>query len=324
VNLGRDQGDWATFFSVSGRQGNENDDAFNVIGFWNDGIIPESPDSRFGTGQIDDSRTINVYGSTTFQDWLTLSVRVNDARNAYTAFNWDHTLAWQERVDTLSTVVKLEAARRFTPDKGLRFTGYYAHTGLDQSIVDLTLDHSESALYGELIYDQALFHARGLLTVGTSFRQDEIDRVPVWESFFPDFFDERNRYVLPLMHTVDVKNNLGSVFAQYQHDFDRIEVWAGARYDDHSAYEDKVSASAGLAWDLGQFRFKTIYGTAYRTPFASQLRTGERDRLEEIRNLNARIAWENPDTRAAVTFFKNKITELKFEKGHRQGAKGGW
>ena len=307
VNLGRHQEDWATFLSVSGRQGSGNDDDFSVLRFWNDGILPEPPDSRFGSGQIADSRTINVYGSAMFQDWLTLSLRVNDSRNTYAAFNWDHSLSWQERVDRLSSVVKLEAARRFSPGRGLRFTGYYAHMGLDQSIVDLDLDHSESAVYGEFIYDQALCHGRGLLTLGTSFRRDDIDRVPVWESFYPDFFDERNRYVLPLMHTVDVKNDLGSVFAQYRHDFDRIEIWAGARYDDHSAYEDKTSASAGLAWDLGRFRFKTIYGTAYRTPFASQLKTGEPQRLEELRNLNARISWENPDTRAAVTVFQNKI-----------------
>jgi outer membrane cobalamin receptor len=307
VNVGRHQGDWATFFSVSGRQGSENDDAFNVINFWHDHVTPEPPDTRFGTGHIDDSRAVNVYGSAMFQDWLTLSVRVSDSTNAYTAFNWDHTHAWEEQVDALSTVVKLEAARRFTPDSGIRFAGYYAHTGIDQSIVDLDLDHSESTAYGEFIYDQALFHARGLLTVGASLRRDDIDQVPVWESFFPDFFDERNRYVLPLRHTVDVENDLGSVFAQYRHDFDWFEIWAGTRYDDHSAYEDKTSASAGLAWNPGPFRFKTIYGTAYRTPFASQLKTGEPDRLEKIQNLNARISWENPDTRAAVTFFQNKI-----------------
>jgi outer membrane cobalamin receptor len=307
VNFGRHQGDWATFFSVSGRQGSENDDAFNVINFWHDHVTPEPPDTRFGTGQVDDSRAVNVYGSAMFQDWLTLSVRVSDSTNAYTAFNWDHTHAWEEQVDARSTVVKLEAARRFTPDSGLRFTGYYSHTGIDQSIVDLDMDHSESTAYGEFIYDQALFHARGLLTAGASLRRDDSDPVPVWESFFPDFFDERNRYVLPLRHTIDVENDLSSVFAQYRHDFDWFEIWAGTRYDNHSAYEDKTSASAGLAWNPGPFRIKTIYGTAYRTPFASQLKTGEPDRLEEIRNLNVRISWENPDTRAAVTFFRNKI-----------------
>jgi hypothetical protein len=210
-------------------------------------------------------------------------------------------------MDALSTSVKLEAARRFTPDSGIRFTGYYSRAGLDQSIVDLDLDHSESVIYGELIYDQALFHARGLLTLGTSLRRDDIEQVPVWDSFFPDFFDERNLYVLPLRHTVDVENDLKSVFTQYRHDFDRFEIWAGARYDDHSAYEDKTSASAGLAWNPGPFRLKTMYGTAYRTPFAAQLRSGMPDSLEKIENLNARISWENPDTRAAVTLFRNKI-----------------
>jgi outer membrane cobalamin receptor len=307
LNMGTGPGDWATFFSVSGRKAKNDDDGFDIVRFWHDHVTPEPPESRFGTGTGKDSRFINVYGSAAYQDWLTLSVRVSDSSNVYTAFDWDHSHAWEEQIDVLTTTFKMEAARRFTPDSGIRFTGYYSHAGIDQSIVDLDLDHSESVIYGEVIYDQSLFHARGLLTLGTSLRRDEIDQMPLWDSFFPDFFDESNLYVLPLRHAVDVENNLASVFGQYRHDFDRFEIWAGTRYDNHSAYEDKTSASAGLAWNSGPFRFKAMYGTAYRTPFARQLKTGDQDCLEKIQNLNARISWKKQDTRAAVTFFRNKI-----------------
>jgi hypothetical protein len=250
-----------------------------------------------------------VYGSTTFEDWLTLSMKISDSRNVSAANDWDHIYAWEEQIYTRASFIKLEAARKLSLDSGIRFTGYYSEISEDQTIVDLELNQASNSWYGELIYDRAFFHTKGLLTLGSSLRRDEADQVPLWDSFFPDFFVPQNQYLLPLVHQVDIKNNLMSAFVQYQHDFDNLQVWAGARYDDHDLFDDKISTNAGLAWDWGQFRFKTLYGTAYRTPFARQIRDDGQGTLEKISNYNAQISWKTPDTRAAITLFKNEIED---------------
>ena len=307
LNYGHNKNNWSSFFSVSGRLANENDDSFNVVKFWNDGKIPEPIETRYGQGNSEDSNYVNLYGSVTYADWLTLSVKIADSKNAYTVSDWNKEYLWEEQTSNTSQVYKLEASKKFNPDAGIRFTGYYSTTDQEHLIVDGASDQNESSLFGEIIYDQSLFHSKGLATLGASFRQDQFDRVPVWESFLPAFFSEENLYFLPQVSPINFENTLASVFGQYRHEFDAVEVWAGARYDDHEEYEDKISYNGGFAWNLGDFIFKSLYGTAYRNPFAKQLQENGGDELEKIQNINAQLSWKNSDTQAAVTFFRNII-----------------
>ncbi|MBA3009205.1 MAG: outer membrane cobalamin receptor protein [Desulfobacula sp.] len=307
VNYGHQKNDWSSFFSVSGRQAQENDSAFNVTNFWNDGKTPAPIETRYGQADPDDSTHVNLYGSLTHGDWLTLSMKISDNKNAHTVSDWDKAYFWEEQVATTSQVYKLEASKKFNPDAGIRFTGYYAATSQDHRIVDKTLDQEESSLFGEIIYDQSLFHSKGLVTLGGSLRQDQFDNIPVWESFVPDFFSRENLYFLPRVDEISFQNTLASVFGQYRHKFETIEIWAGARYDAHDEYENKASFNTGFAWNLGDFIFKSIYGTAYRNPFAKQLQENGGNELEKIQNLNAQLSWKNSETQAAVTLFKNKI-----------------
>ncbi|MBU0973234.1 MAG: TonB-dependent receptor plug domain-containing protein [Proteobacteria bacterium] len=307
VKYGHQQNDWSSFFSVSGRQAQENDSAVNVTNFWNDGKTPAPIRTRYGQADPEDSTHVNLYGSLTHGDWLTLSMKISDNKNAHTVSDWDKAYFWEEQVATFSQVYKLEAAKKFNPDAGIRFTGYYSATSQDHLIVDKTLAQKESSWFGEIIYDQSLFHSKGLVTLGGSLRQDEFDRIPVWESFLPDFFSNENLYFLPRVDEVSFQNTLASAFGQYRHEFETLEIWAGARYDAHDEYENKASFNAGFAWNLGDFIFKSIYGTAYRNPFAKQLQENGGNELEKIENINAQLSWKNAGTQAAVTLFKNKI-----------------
>jgi len=307
LNYGRAGKQWTSFLSVSGRQARENDNSFNVVKFWNDGETPEPVETRYGSQTSDDSRYINLYGSITYSDWLTFSVKISDSSKAYTVFDWDQTYSWEEQISSGSYVYKLEASKKINSGSGIRFTGYYSALYQDYMIVDNELDQEESSLFGEIIYDRSLFNSKGLFTLGTSWRRDQFDQIPVWDSFLPDFFTEENLYFLPLVDQIDFKNTLASVFSQYRHELGDIEIWAGIRYDDHDEYEDKTSYNTGFAWDMGDFIFKSIYGTAYRNPFAKQLQEDQGNRLEKIQNLNAQLSWRNSDTQAAITVFKNSI-----------------
>jgi len=307
LNYGVAHNDWTGFLSLSGRKKNASDDSVSVVKFWNDGITPEPLETRYGTGSPDDSRYVTLYGNAAYENWLTLSMKISDSKNAYAVSDWHRRYFWEEQSDTFSQMYKMELSRNLSPDSDIRFTGYYTHLTQDTGIVDRTFDREESSLFGEIIYDRSLFVSHGLLTLGASWRRDRYDRIPVWDSFVPDLLQPANEYFLPRVNTIDFKNDLGTLFAQYRHEFGDLEVWTGVRYDDHDQYEDRPSFNFGLAWHPGSYMFKLLYGTGYRTPFARQLKENLDYKLEKISTLNAQLSWKNTATQASATAFVNEI-----------------
>ena len=188
---------------------------------------------------------------------------------------------------------------------------------LDYTIIDKTFDRRESSLFAELIYDRSFFLSKALLTTGISLKSDQYDRVSVWDNFFQNYLTKEDLKHLPEITQLDFSNDLFSVFGQYRHKFNLVEIWAGARYDNHNAYEDKTSYTTGFAWNIDKFILKGIFGTGYRTPFVSQLvqpssqgvekiTTWNFD-LEKITTLNLGLSWKHMGTRASVTLFQNEI-----------------
>lgn len=138
----------------------------------------------------------------------------------------------------------------------------------------------------------------------------------MWKNFYPIYFTPENSgdsdfglpAFLPQVEQIHIANDLRSVFGQYRHDFEDIEVWFGVRYDGHTAYESKASFNAGLAWDLSPFVVKAVGGTGYRTPFARSLYDEEQGGgLEKITSLNLQVAWKSRTAEAAITLFHNEI-----------------
>lgn len=307
LNHGMARSDWSTFLSVAGRKDRNRDDRFNVTAFWHDGITPEPLETRYGEGYPEDSHYVTLYGNAAFQNWLTLSMKISDSKKAYTVSDWDRNYLWEEQSASHSQMYKMEMSRDLTPDSDIRFTGYYTRLFQDQAFVDRTFEREESSLFGEFIYDRSLFFSQGLLTLGASWRRDRYEDIPVWGSFLPDLIQSDNLYFLPVVNTIDFKDDLGSVFGQYRHDLGNVELWGGIRYDVHDQYENRISFNTGLAWDRDNYIFKLLYGTGYRTPFARQLKEDLSHRLEKINSLNAQLAWKTTDTQASATVFVNDI-----------------
>ncbi|MDX9963827.1 TonB-dependent receptor plug domain-containing protein [Desulfobacter postgatei] len=320
LNYGYNKDSWSGFASVSGRFAEDDGPETNIVRFWNDGGKPTPPEDRYGRKNADDSHFVNFYGSMTYENWLTLSLHLSDNLNAYTVSDWDDEFTWEEQAASTRHMVKLEAVKPIDQDSGLRFTGYLSGTSLDNTIIDNTLDREESSIFAELIYDRSFFLSKSLLTTGISLRSDQYDRVPVWRESFPSYFTDENyaeKTRPPLIDQCDFSNDLFSVFGQYRHKFDLVEIWAGARYDNHKAYEDEISYTTGFAWNIDKFILKGIFGTGYRTPFASQL-VQESDPtfekiinwdfgLEKITTLNLGLSWKHMGTRATATLFRNAI-----------------
>ena len=325
LNYGCEKDRWSGFASVSGRFAEDDGPETNIVRFWNDGSKPTPPEDRYGRKNVDDSHFVNFYGSVTYENWLTLSLRLSDSLNAYTVSDWDDDFTWEEQAASTRHMVKLEAVKSIDQDSGVRFTGYLSGKSLDYTIIDSTLDRKESSIFAEVIYDRSFFLSKSLLTTGISLRSDQYDRVPVWREFFPSYFTDEDYdkdFDLPLIEQHDFSNDLFSFFGQYRHKFNRVEIWAGARYDNHRVYEDKISYNTGFAWNIDKFILKGILGTGYRTPFAGQMlqqsyQEGEYQRLEKISTLNLGLekistlnlglSWKHMGTRAAATLFINAI-----------------
>ena len=311
MNWGAKGEGWNSFLSVSGRKVADNEDPFNVVRFWNGGVsYPDRPEpigTRYGYGEAEDSRYLHLYGNISFGEFLTLSARIDDNRQADTVENWSGDYAWQEKEKGQARVFKVEASKSFGLNTGVRFTGFYSQSILDQTIVDYTYDQEESSVYGEIILDQSLWRAKGLATLGISMRRNEYDNVPVWQSYVPDYFTQYNLLVLPVMWQGSFDNRLSSVFGQYRHDFSPLEFWMGARYDDHDQYNHAVSYNFGLAWNFGNFIVKGLFGTAFRTPFPQQLQSDETGELEKIKNTSVQVAWKAQETKVSMTMFRNSI-----------------
>ena len=311
LNFGTNQGDWNSFISVSAKNSREGDGYFNVINFWNDGITATPPDDRWGKEYPGNSHYYEFYSSIAFNDWLTLSTRLSENKTVSTVSDGASDSVWKETRETPTRTIKLEASKPTGINSGVRFTGYYSENNTTLEIIDKSFDSSERSLYGELIHDQSLFVGNGLLTTGVSWRHTNFRDILVWHSFFPGYLGAENEEALPWFETPGYDNTLTSFFGQYRHQFTDLELWGGIRSDNHDQFKNKVSYSLGLAWDFfPNLIFKTIYGTAYRTPSAEQVLDGTYSDLEQIHSANAQFAWKSgTNNKASLTIFRNDIED---------------
>lgn len=150
----------------------------------------------------------------------------------------------------------------------------------------------EGTWYAEGIYDHSLFTNQGLFTGGISYRKKEIRDAPIWDGYLPDYLIPENSYFLPGLTKEEYNTHLGSLFAQYSHKIDNLDIWMGIRCDNHDSYQDHTSFNTGMVWSPSSvWILKMLYGTAYRTPFARQLLDDEKPDLENIESLNFQIAF---------------------------------
>jgi hypothetical protein len=174
----------------------------------------------------------------------------------------------------------------------IRLAGAYMGLDSEYEVIDRVLEQKEETWYGEGIYDRSFFTGAGLFTGGISYREKDIQNAPVWKGYLPDYLGPKNLYFLPELIETDYHTRLYSLFAQYSHKMDKTDVWLGIRYDAHDVYQDRFSFNTGMVWSpSSQWRWKILYGTAYRTPFARQLQRDEKTDLENIESFNLQVAW---------------------------------
>nr|HOO90247.1 TonB-dependent receptor [Syntrophales bacterium] len=304
LNLGKDAGWWNAFLSVSAREATD-DDLCSLVRFWGDGEAPPvAPDDRYGKEEVGTSRYAQVSGNFSVGEWFTLSGMISDYKRPYAmsaTTKAGEDLTWRESRSAPFGFIKLEAKKDLDRSSALRFTGSYSWMTPEYETIDITFKQRERTTYGELIYDRSFLAGRSLFTGGVSYRKKNIHDAPIWDSYLPDYLGSDNKTFLPRISEEDYNTSLFSAFCQYSHRIGNVDLWLGLRNDDHDEYKDHLSYNAGAVWSPdSQWVFKLLYGTAYRTPYAKQLRDEEKPELEKIDTLNAQAAW-NPSKRAGIS-----------------------
>ncbi len=317
VNTGHDGGSWDAFLSVSGREAASDDRAVNVVSFWGNpaGKLPVPPSDRFGYDRLDRPQYLEISGNANVGDFLSFSGRYADYTRPYVMSEENNMLSWRERRSTPVDYVKLDGKKNLDNDSLVRYTGYYTSINSTYQVIDLAFSPQEYTIYQELVYDRSFLSGKGQLTTGAAFRRKQIHDAPIWDSYLPDYLGPENTSFLPGITAQDYRTDLWSMFGQYSHQLGRADVSMGARYDDHEAYKDRVSFNAGVVWPLGsQWIVKTLYGTAYRTPFAKQLIEAQDADLEGINTASLKLSWlPAPHMDVSVCGFISRIDNHMME-----------
>ncbi|MBC2714677.1 MAG: TonB-dependent receptor [Desulfobacteraceae bacterium] len=312
INAGHDGGEWDSFISLNGREGAADDRVGNVEAFWGDGTgVPVAPEDRYGYVRADRPYSFEVVGNMNIRDWVTLSGRYSDYTKPYSMADRDNELVWLESRSNPINYIKLEGKKNLDPNSALRFTGYYSEIDSSYEVIDLEFDPSESSTYGELIYDHDFLSGKGLLTAGGAYRNKRVSDAPIWDSYLPDYLGPDNTTFLPSITEEDYQTELWSLFGQYSHKIGKADVSFGLRHDEHDSYEDSLSYNLGVVWSpVSAWMLKALYGTAYRTPFASQLIEEEEPDLEEINTVSLEVSWQPKDRFGfSVCGFVNHISD---------------
>ena len=297
VNAGYDGGQWDGFISLIGREGEADDRPANIVRFWGENTgVPVLPEDRYGYERADRPHFIELVGNFNVRDWLRLSGRYSDYTKPYSMADRDMELVWMESRSNPVNYIKLEGKKNVDLNSAFRFTGYYSEIDSSYDVIDLEFDPSEYSTYGELIYDHDFLSGKGLLTAGGAYRNKHVTDAPIWDSYLPDFLGQGNTSFLPSITEEDYQSELWSLFGQYSHKIGKADVSVGLRHDSHDTYKDSLSYNLGVVWSpVSDWMLKALYGTAYRTPFASQLIEEEEASLEQINTASLEVSWQVKD-----------------------------
>ncbi len=272
--------------------------------------MPVPPENRYGPARADRPQYLEFNANMNYRDWLSVTGRFSDYTRPYSIAGSDEDLIWLESRSTPVNFIKIEGKKRINPDSALRVTGYYSQVDSTYKVIDLEFSPKEYTFYGEAIYDLEMWSGKGLFTTGLAGRKKRITDAPIWDSYLPDYLGEDNQTFLPGITKQDYRTDLVSLFSQYTHKIGRVDLLAGIRYDDHDPYESRVSYNTGAVWSPNAaWTVKALYGTAYRTPFSSQLIEKDKPDLEKISTFNLKVAF-SPTGRVGISLcgFVNDIS----------------
>jgi len=267
-----------------------------------------NPGEELVSGEVSNSHFQETILNAHVGDWLTISGRYNDFKRRYTLHDRGYK-SWSGEAKTPVSFIKANINQPIGTGHW-SLTGYYQYVRYEMLDVDLGREQKNHIYHGELMVDQRLGKT-GFLTMGTSYRENQVRDALVNGGFLPDFLEPENIIFIPAIEQADYNTHLWSAYAQYRHHLGPLDCWLGVRYDDHSRYQNTLSYSLGANWLIdNHWRLKAVGGTAYRSPYPSQIYGQDTDDPERITTLSLQLAWQHGSrANAALTLFYNRLKD---------------
>jgi outer membrane cobalamin receptor len=300
LSWGQSRGRWDAFLALSGTRERFYADDYTAA-------------DQTGSETLDYSDYAELVGTLNFADWLRVSGRWSDFTRRYSMENDNRDLRWAGAKQAPFSQLKITASKA----KG---SSHYTLSGFLQTMdyqvrdADIERRQKNQVTHLELLWDKRFFN-RGLFTLGASWRENRVKGAVVHDGFLPDLLAPEEPLFIPQAVQEDFSNRLLSAFSQFRYQLGKGEWWAGLRLDDHSQYERSISYSFGLHQPLtDNLRFKAAYGTAFRSPYSSQLFDNETFDPERISTASTQLAWTPGSGHALeLTLFYSQLENHRSE-----------
>lgn len=303
VNLGHAARRWEGFLAVRGLQTEFHDPDF----------LAWDADDQLFDAEVDPSGYVELVATLTYDKWLNVSARWSDFTRRYTLRNADESIVWGGEKKTPVNQIKVSASKIIGPSH-YTLSAYYQETDFQLADSDIERAQRNRVLHAELLWDRRILK-RGMLTLGASWRRNAVDGALVRDGFLPEFLPPDVPLFIPNIEQDDFSNSLYSAFGQFRYRLGAGEWWVGARFDDHSQYENTVSYSLGVQYPFGDhLRAKLSYGTAFRSPYSSQLFDDLDFEPESIRTASAQFSWQPGDDHLLeLTVYHSRLQDHRAE-----------
>ncbi len=295
INYGLEKNNWDAFGSLSYTRKNGEDGPYGVVSFWGEGdtYLPAPVDERYGKLDMDGTDAIEFTGNASWNDLIKFSTRLSHYSD--NALMSDFRYPWQEKRVVNSGFFRVDGNKRTGINSIIRMSGAVSWFNPESTIVDKIIQQEDLKFSGEIVYEQSFFSGQGIFTTGLSMQTEQVNNAPVWDTYYPDYFQEDNTEFLPDVQLFDYSNDLQSVLGQYLHKTRLIDFWAGARNDSGDS-GNNISYNTGVSWHPdSSFILKSVYGSGYRTQFARQYHEDADLENEHIKTISFQAGWKPLD-----------------------------
>ncbi len=306
VSMGKNFGLWEGFVAVSATSRRAFNRTYNVLECTDEQTCT-NPYIR-GKDTLDDSKYLETVFNLSWKQWLKISGRWSTMTDRYVVGEMDSDKKWAAKKKIPFRFIRLEAQKGLGLYK-FHFNTYYSKIPFEEQLVDVSWHSNSHVYYGEIFVDRQLWDSTGLVTIGTSYRYNRITGAVLSKSFLPDYLQPGNPLFTPIINQKDFNTSLFSVYGQLRKHWKWFDIWAGLRFDDHNQYDNSVSYNIGAGFHpISSLRLKLLLGTAYRTPYNTQIVNRKDMDPEKIQNASLYLDWTpSKNIHVTTTTFWNKI-----------------
>lgn len=253
--------------------------------------VTVDPQDETTNNSLDRSEYSELSGSLNIGHWLNLSGRWSDFSNHYTLQNAREDFRWPGTREIPFNYLKLSLQKQFGASH-YRLSGYLSR--IDYLLRDADTERQQRNLsqHLEFFVDHRLF-SRGLVSLGASWRRNVVSNAVISDGFLPDFIENEENLFVPVIEQTDYTHRLYSTFGQFRYRWGKSEWWAGLRFDNHSQNRSALSYSVGFYYPINsKLAWKSVYGTAFRSPYSSQLFNNQHFKHEAVKTLSSQFSWK--------------------------------